>query len=234
MDESSHQPGQIVTPQPNETPDPAAPGAPQPDRPTEEPETVPGPVSEPEPTAEASSKPAAEPAADWQFHAEDTAAPLPAPNRGEDIIWTASEFISHEKSPGWYGLLALATVAAAVAMYFLTAHNVFSTVVTVLVGVIFGVFAAQKPKTQQYSLSTVGLHIGDKTYHYEDFKSFSLADEGAVISVVFMPLKRFMPPLTIYLAPDIEDRAVEYLSQIMPLEKHRRDAVDGLLKRIRF
>jgi hypothetical protein len=49
-----------------------------------------------------------------------------------------------------------------------------------------------------------------------------------------MPLKRFMPPLTVYLAPEMEEQIVDFLAQLLPFERHRQDAVDGLLKRIRF
>ncbi len=52
-----------------------------------------------------------------------------------------------------------------------------------------------------------GLQIGVKSYGFQDFKTFSIAEEGAIVSIVFMPLKRFMPPLTIYVAPDMEDKS---------------------------
>ncbi len=61
-----------------------------------------------------------------------------------------------------------------------------------------------------------------------------MVPEGAFSSVVFMPLKRFAPPRTIYYAPEDEDRIVGLLVNRLPLEEHRADAVDGLMRRIRF
>ncbi len=71
-------------------------------------------------------------------------------------------------------------------------------------------------------------------YALQGFKSFSITEDGAIASIIFMPLKRFMPALTIYMAPDVEDKVVNYLSDVLPMERHRQDAVDSLLKRIRF
>jgi hypothetical protein len=83
-------------------------------------------------------------------------------------------------------------------------------------------------------LSNRGLQIGTKLYGLQDFRSFAVTEESMSFSIVFMPLKRFMPPLTIYVTPDLENKVLSYLSQILPFEQHRQDAVDNLLKRIRF
>jgi hypothetical protein len=97
-----------------------------------------------------------------------------------------------------------------------------------------GIYAARKPRVQQYTLTPQGLNVGPKNYTFENFKSFAVAEEGAIASIVFMPLKRFMPPLTIYVAPDMEEQVISYLSALLPFEQHKQDAVDSLLKRIRF
>lgn len=178
--------------------------------------------------------PPTEPTTGWQFRPEDTTNVPSALSPGEEVSWTASEFIAHEKSASWYGLLALGAVVIIVLTYFVSGHDMISTITILLVAVVFGMFAARKPKVLQYALSDVGLHIAEKTYGYEDFKSFSVTEEGAIVSIVFMPLKRFMPSLTIYLAPELEDKVIGVLNERLPMEAHRQDAVDGFLKRIRF
>lgn len=168
----------------------------------------------------------------WQYRQQGDEAnqgePLP-----EEVQWTAAEFIEHHKGVSWYGLLVLAAVVLAVADYFAT-KDIFSAVVIVVAAGMFGVYAARKPRTRDYHLSPGGLQIGEKTYGFQDFKNFSVAEEGAVSSIVFMPLKRFAPPLTIYVSPDIEESVLNYLSAFLPFEQHRADAVDGLLRRIHF
>ena len=236
--DNTQQPGQVIVPHDAGEPKPPGDGAPQPER-QPEPEPTPTPVPAAEPVAPAvvqapvaNPQPETIPVGQWQFRQEEVApaAQTPLP---DDIHWTASEFIAHEKSAGWYGLLALAGLAAAALDYLIT-RDLFSTVVILFAAAMFGVFAARKPKTQEYSLSRQGIQIGVKSYDFQDFKTFSVAEEGAIASIVFMPLKRFMPPLTLYVAPDMEDRVVDYLSAFLPFEQHKADAVDNLLRRIRF
>jgi hypothetical protein len=61
-----------------------------------------------------------------------------------------------------------------------------------------------------------------------------MSDEGDIVSIVFMPLKRFSPPLTIYLTSGMADQVVDLLASILPIEQHKQDAFESLLKRIRF
>lgn len=230
------QPGQIIMPQ--DQPKPVGDGAPEPERPAEEPgpgpEPAPTPAPTPEPTHQEGFSAVHEEAqtGGWQFHQEE-AAPLDYAPLPDGIEWTASEFIAHEKGAGWYGALVAGGITVAAVDYFLT-KDVFSTGVILFATVVFGLFAARKPKTQQYALDRHGIHVGVRSYGFQEFKNFSVIQEGAIPSVVFMPLKRFMPPLTIHVEPGMEDRVVDYLAAILPFEPHRTDLIDGLLRRIHF
>ena len=245
------QPGQVIRPQSTDDPQPA-PAGPQPDRPEEEPEEnpqpapTPGPGSEPAAAEQPQSAPAIaaeaahgdlseppapeQPDTGWQFRPSTRGAQQSLP---ADITWTASEFISHEKNAGWYGALIVVGAVVAAGDYVLT-KDWLSAGVIAFATVAFAALSARKPRTQQYALTHQGLQIGNKAYFFQDFKNFSITEEGAIASVVFMPLKRFMPPLTIYLTPDMEDQVVGFLSQVLPFEQHRADAVDSLMRRIRF
>jgi hypothetical protein len=156
------------------------------------------------------------------------ATPLPG-----DIEWSAAEFIDHPKNTGWYILLVLAAIVLAMADYAVT-KDIISTMVIIIAAAMFGFYAGRKPHTQRYRLGPQGLQIGEKTYGYQDYKHFSAIDEEGISSIVFMPLKHFAVPLTIYVPSEIEERVLDYLSTFLPVERHRVDAVDGLLRRIRF
>ncbi len=149
------------------------------------------------------------------------------------VRWTASEFVHHEKSSGWYALLLGGSVVFAVLVYLVT-KDVISAGVVVVAAVILAIYASHKPGEQRYSLDKTGINIGQKRYHYDDFKSFAVASEGAFSSLVFMPLKRFAVPLTIYYDPADEEKIVNLLSDRLPLAEHRPDGVDHLMRRIRF
>jgi hypothetical protein len=149
------------------------------------------------------------------------------------VSWRASEFIAHEKSPGWYLLLALAAMVGAAAIYLLTKDKVSAGVV-VLGALLFGVYAGRKPRELNYQLDGKGLTVGQKFLAYEEFRCFAIVAEGAFESIIFTPLRRFAPLTTIYFDPKDEEQIVGVLSKRLPLEEHTHDAVDRLMRRIRF
>lgn len=154
-------------------------------------------------------------------------------NTSADVAWTASEFVAHSKGSGWYGLLALSAAVLAALIYLIT-HDTISVGIIVFVAVLLGISAARKPRVLHYQLNGSGLAIGEKFYAYAEFKSFSVMQEGAFSSIMFLPLKRFMPPISIYYDPKDEDRIVEVLAYFLPMEARTHDLVDSFIKRIRF
>lgn len=164
--------------------------------------------------------------------------PTPAPQvqtvaDDQGIAWTASEFIAHSKSAGWYGLLALGALAGAGAVYLLTSDVIAASVI-VIVAILFGFAAARKPRELQYVVNSKGINIGGKPYPYSGFRSFAIVQEGGVDAIWFMPLKRFKPIVSIYFDPNDGDRIIDVLSQSLPVENREPDPVDRLMHRIRF
>lgn len=151
----------------------------------------------------------------------------------DSITWTASEFIAHDKSGGWYMALAVVTAAVGGLVYLIT-RDYISVGVVVVAGLLLGTYGARQPRQLQYQLNDHGLAIGPKTYTFDQFRSFSVVSEGAFSSITFMPLKRFAPPISIYYAPEDEEKIVNLLSQALPIEQRRLDAVDNLMRKIRF
>ena len=98
----------------------------------------------------------------------------------------------------------------------------------------FGVFAARKPRVLDYQVDNAGVKIGPKFYAYGNFKAFAIVNEGAVESVWLMPLKRFMPILTIYFAPDDEQKIIDVLGNFLPVQSHQPDPIDRLMHQLRF
>ncbi|HET8671627.1 MAG TPA: hypothetical protein VFM05_13685 [Candidatus Saccharimonadales bacterium] len=154
-------------------------------------------------------------------------------NEEEEIVWSASEFVAHQKGAGWFGLLALFALALALIVYILT-KDIVSVGIIVFVALLFGVSAARQPRVLHYQLNGAGLTIGQKFYPYHGFKSFTVMQEDAFSSITFVPLKRFMPPISIYYDPEDEERIIEILSRYLPMEHRTRDIVDSFIHRIRF
>ncbi len=149
------------------------------------------------------------------------------------VSWTASEFVAHEKSVGWYAALILVAAIIAAVIYLITRDKISSGVVLVC-ALALGVLAARKPRQLQYAVDNSGITVGQKHFGYGAFKSFAVVPEGAFSSIVLMPLKRFAPLTTIYYSPEDEKRIVDTLASRLPFEEHKLDVIDHFMRRIRF
>jgi len=182
------------------------------------------------------------PAGQWQYKSGDgTVGPITtgaasssaAPHDEPMVQWTASEFIAHHKGARWYVLLSLGTVLLAELAFLLT-HDHTTAGAIVVCGLVFGISGARKPRVLAYRLDDSGVTVGAKFYPYANYKAFALIDEGRFASISFLPLKRFMPALSIYFAPEDEDRIVTMLAEQLPLQPGGLSFIDGLMHRLRF
>ena len=223
-------PGDTISPaavQPSSVPQVTQPEIPLPSTPAQQPVEPAGPEPSPQPSQEPDSAPA------FSFRQEGVPAPVLSASAEPEISWTASEFISHEKSTGWYLALGLASVLGAI-IVFTIFRDWVTTSVILMAGLALGVYGGWRPKQQQYGLTASGLSVGQRFFAYEDFRSFSVVDEGAFTSIQFTPLKRFGTPVSIYYDPKDEEAILNLLSVRLPMEETHADAVDRLMKRIRF
>jgi hypothetical protein len=150
-----------------------------------------------------------------------------------DLVWEASEYVHHVKSAAWYlGYAAIMAALLAVA-YFLTQSWTFMVLVVVM-AITVAVFASRPPRTLRYALSDVGIQIEDAVYYYSDFRAFGIIADGALFSVMLIPTKRFMPAVSMYFAQDDGEDIVDILSARLPMEDLHLDAVDHLIRRLRF
>ena len=230
-------PGDTIRPQQVSTPEPIL----QPAEPVQSPQLPEQAVVSPQPNEAVAPAAAEQPVAASELPSLSPidAEPLSmdddySSDQTEEIItWTASEFIAHHKTGSWYVLLLLASCMAAGLIWFMT-KDIVSAVVVVFAGAMLATYAARKPRELSYQLDPAGLTIGDKHFSYNEFRSFSVVPEGAFSSIVFSPLKRFGTLTTIYYDPQDEARIIDAISQRLPHEEHRADAIDGMMRRIRF
>jgi len=209
------------------TPPPLAPAAPAPPKPLVP--ASPPPQQQP---------PAARPVSQSEPADEESLprlelGPLPNENDNDTVTWTASEFVAREKSSNWYLKLAGATVLVAI-LTFIIARDLISVSVVIIAGILLGIYGTHQPRQREYRLDQHGIGIGGKYHSYDEFRSFTVAPEDAFAGIVLMPLKRFGVPLTIYFAPDDEEKILTILSDYLPFEEYHADAVDSLMRHIRF
>lgn len=221
-DTDLQKPGQTVKPAGEGAAAPREPAAPANDA---------GTAASPESPTESQAGDESMPASEGLF-TDDPGSEPEGPDQNA-INWTASEFIAHEKSLGWYAALAGAAVLFA-ALVYLISRDFVSVGVVLVAALLLGIYGSHKPKQIEYRLDFKGITVGPKRFNYGEFRSFAVMEEGAFSSIVFMPLKRFAVPTTIYYPPEAEDDIVGVLSEYLPMEERNHDAVDRLMHRIRY
>lgn len=149
------------------------------------------------------------------------------------LQWKASEFIDHQKSFVWFLPVVICGLLVAFVSYLLT-KGILTTLVIVVGTIAFSVFAKQKPRTLTYALFPASIRIGQRQYSYDDFKSFSIVQDGALYSIFLEPIKRFFPPQTIYFPPEEGEKIFDFLADRLPHIERKTDPVERLMQKIRF
>jgi hypothetical protein len=157
----------------------------------------------------------------------------PSSKEADSITWSASEFHNHEKSAFWYLKLAISTAGASAISYILT-KSVVTLVVVVMGGVVIGFYGRHKPRQLEYVMNTHGIRVGSKQYLYDEFRLFVVTPDSSYPEISLIPVKRFMPPLSVRYEPADETKILDMLADHLPFEERRPDLVDSLMRRIHF
>jgi len=159
---------------------------------------------------------------------------LPLPEQRPEVRWTALEFVAQKKSPFWYLGLIVITLGLA-SLILLLSHDKVSATIIVAIGIVFGFAAARQPRSMRYLLDSKGVTVNRAFRPYSDFKSFALVHDGEQDAIMFLPLKRFVLPLSLSVTPEDTDAVVAKLSDYLPNDQtHGYDAMDHFIRRIRF
>lgn len=151
----------------------------------------------------------------------------------EPISWEASEYVHHRKSALWLVVLAVAGPLIAAGFYWFTRSITF-TVLIVLMGVAVAIYAVRPPRTMRYQITDDGITINDRLYRPEDFRSFGVVQEDALYFIALLPVKRFLPPITVYFPAEQGEAIVDALGSMIPMERLQLDFLDNLVRKLRF
>jgi hypothetical protein len=149
------------------------------------------------------------------------------------LTWSASEFVSRQKSGAWYTLVIIVFLAVAIGAWFMF-HDIVSAIVIVLAGVALSYYGAHKPRQVEYEINHEGISIGQKHFQFSEFKAFSIVPEGAFETVQLIPTKRFLPMTTLFFDPQDGDKIIDILGSHLPHQERKADAIDNLMRKIKF
>jgi hypothetical protein len=174
----------------------------------------------------------------WQYSANDQSSAseaLPAPSTSTSPVkWRSHEFIAHPKGMNWYLGLGVGTGLLAILVFLISGSDWVPVGVVIITAITFGIFASRQPRELDYTIDSDGVTIGDRTYPFGGFKSFSQVDEDGVPAIWLMPLKRFMPIISLYFDPANEPQIIDALSNNLPFEDLQPGLVDNLMHRLKF
>lgn len=165
----------------------------------------------------------------------DAGVPLPDDTPDNPpITWSAQEYIHTDKSPVWFVLFSLVVLGFVALDIFLLKSWTFSILVFVMAVAII-VYIRRPPRTLTYALSPAqGLYVGERLYHFDEFRAFGLIQDGEHHSIMLIPRKRFSPGVSVYFPEDAGERIVDILGQRLPMENLKLDLVDIVVRKLRL
>jgi len=146
--------------------------------------------------------------------------------------WNAPEFTHKEKDRKWYLYVGAGTIG--IVALFIFYGSGLTALLFGMFGVIFLFMGSQKPRNIEYSLSPLGVKIGDKHHDYTEFESFWIHYTPEVQEVSLKSKKTFSP----YVKLLIEEQDPIHIRQMLSnylLEEHQEEEItDILLRKIKF
>ena len=153
----------------------------------------------------------------------------------EEIVhWSALENLDSEKGGGWFAVFwVIVVVLIAADILFIKSYS-FSVLVAVMATSIL-VLSKRPSREIDYTLSgDQGLYIGEKLYHFSEFKSFGLINEDGIHSVMLIPIKRFSLGVSVYFPQESGEQIVDILGARLPMQELKLDIIDKIVRKLRL
>lgn len=152
----------------------------------------------------------------------------------EPVHWSASEYIHEEKNSLWFVMFAIVALTLIAVDIFLMKSYTFSVLVLVMAAAII-IFSRRPPRVIEYTLSgDQGLYVGEKLYHFSEFKAFGLIDDREHHSIMLIPVKRFAPSVSVYFPEEVGEEIVDIFGARLPMEALKLDAIDIIVRKLRL
>jgi hypothetical protein len=147
------------------------------------------------------------------------------------VRWQSTEYLHQERTAFWYLMLAVVTVVLMLLAYIVIKSLTFTILLPVM-AVTLVMYVRRPPAPNDYSVSRKGVHINDKLYAYDQFRSFGVVEHQGHHSVVLVPRKRFQLGQTIYFPEEIGETLVDMLAARLPMKETAPDLIDRILARL--
>jgi len=164
----------------------------------------------------------------------DSTPPPTAPAVPEQVLlsWNAPEFIFTEKPAGWY--IGLVIFFLALIIVAIVTRQWLSIGVFAVMGVTVAIYANRRPRVLNYSLTNLGVHVGDKKYKFDNFGGFFESDDYGQLVFELIPTKRFAPLVSLPAVTEYQNQIEQSISAVLPKEMPRVSIIERIFKALRF
>jgi len=150
------------------------------------------------------------------------------------ITWSAQEYVHIDKGAGWFILFVIVVLGLIAVDIFLLKSWTFSALVVVM-AVAIVIYVRRPPRMLTYGLSPAqGLYVGERLYHFDEFRAFGLIQDGEHHSIMLIPRKRFSSGVSVFFPEEAGERIVDILGQRLPIEELKLDIVDLIIRKLRL
>lgn len=179
---------------------------------------------------------------------DESTAPIPAAPLASTeqpiLVWEAKEFNEYSRSQRWHAIVsAIGAVLVIGALVFAGLSDSLRDIMSnVLVALVFGLalyvvlkHADDPPKELTYSISKLGINVGDTFYPYNELKLFWIIYKPPVKTLTFQTVNRFKPLIKVNLG-EVDPIAVRTtLREYLPEDtKREEDMLDKFSRFIRL
>ncbi|MBC7564970.1 hypothetical protein H7100_01920 [Candidatus Saccharibacteria bacterium] len=150
------------------------------------------------------------------------------------VTWTAQEYVHIDKSPLWFVVFVIIVLGLISIDIFLLKSYTFSVLVVVMAIAVI-IYTRRPPRMLTYALSgKQGLYVGERLYHFDEFKAFGLIKDGEHNSIMLIPRKRFSPGVSVYFPEEAGEQIVDILGKQLPMEELKLDIIDIVVRKLRL
>ena len=167
---------------------------------------------------------------------DDSDQPIQSLAEDEPVYWSAKEYIHQEKNGLWFVVFGLVIVAFIALDIFVIQSFFYSfSILIVVMAIAVIIYSRRPPRTIDYTLSgDQGLYVGDRLYHFSEFKAFGLVRDQGEHSIMMIPVKRFSPGLTVYFPEEAGEKIVDIFGARLPMQDLKLDIIDVIVRKLRL
>ncbi len=114
---------------------------------------------------------------------------------GKTLSWQAPDFVYYKKTRNWFIIISVIAIILLILFYFMKQYTGMAVVAVAVLAIFSGV--KKKPNMIKYVLSDKGITYKNKTYEFENLKSFYMIIEMGIPKLYLEQTGVFKPALLI-------------------------------------